>query len=667
MLKALLWKEWRQLGLVRWGGIVIGAVLPIAFTAGAELASRGALPMGELKAYSTRDLMFEVLPAVLALGLWPLIALMATAQGFAADRASGTESFLLERPVPRSKVWLSRLTATLATLALVLVVTAILGALAAYFASSPPTFGWMRWQQWTAGGAAIALLAYLGGTIASSLLTSPLGSVLAGAVVAGIPVLLAAQLMASFPFARIADGPLGVIALLLLPAYVLASWSSFCRGEPAGRGRVKRGLGIVGGALAGVLALFAILAPLIVRADAGRGMHGVFASSSGRSVLVAAAAGSTGAWIVDVSSGDKRAFVAPPMQHAAWSPDGSQLAVVTWSGSMGGQRNRPRIDVFDAASGDVIRSIDVPADQAVADMSWASGAIVVTGHPPDGRRAPLSVSVVDPRSGTWKATPFTGEGWGALTPPDPSGRVSLRIPHYERNVATRDTFRGFELRPIDVAGAKVDPALSDAAGEPLLFSGWQGGLSPSGKLAMVSARDGERRAFVHDVATGTPVSTEAVPTSARWLADDRLFWFVRLAKRTRLVVMTPGQPPRPIREWEGGNVRLDAAPDRRALFASALPADPLAPDTDPVPVASDSPLFVVDVPRGNIPEEGVFQSAGDQWISMPVFSGVLLDQRYTQWAGPNTLARIANGVVYLEDLDKPADRRFVLGGERDLR
>jgi hypothetical protein len=58
MFRALLWKEWRQLALVRWGGIVIGALLPLAFTVGARLASRGVLPLGTLKAYSTRDLMF---------------------------------------------------------------------------------------------------------------------------------------------------------------------------------------------------------------------------------------------------------------------------------------------------------------------------------------------------------------------------------------------------------------------------------------------------------------------------------------------------------------------------------------------------------------------------------------------------------------------------------
>ena len=43
MHRALFWKEWRQLALIRWGGIALGAVLPVAFTAGAEMAQRGLL------------------------------------------------------------------------------------------------------------------------------------------------------------------------------------------------------------------------------------------------------------------------------------------------------------------------------------------------------------------------------------------------------------------------------------------------------------------------------------------------------------------------------------------------------------------------------------------------------------------------------------------------
>jgi hypothetical protein len=377
---------------------------------------------------------------------------------------------------------------------------------------------------------------------------------------------------------------------------------------------------------------------------------------------------SNGGWIVDVASGEKRSFVAPPLRGAAWSQDGSQLAVVTWSGSLGGQRRSARIDVLDAKSGDVVRSIDAPADQAVADIAWSSGTIVATSHRPGSDHPTnLLISIVDPRTGTWKTTPFIGENWGVLSEPDSSGRVFLRVAHYEPGVRTRDTFRGFEMRPIDVAAAQVNGALSDGTGRPILFSGWVGGLSPSGKLAMIPATGKGRDAFVQDIATGAVVSTSEMPNSARWLADDRLVWLVKHATRTRLIVMTPGQPPKAIREWEGGNVGLDAAPDRRAVFVSVLPADPAVPPTEQTALASDPSLFAVEIPRGEVPEEGVFHASGDRWVSLSTFSKVPLDQRYTQWAGPNTIARIADGVVFFEDLDKPAGRQFVLGGEGDLR
>ena len=79
MFRALLWKEWRQLALVRWGGLALGAVLPLAFMAGTELAQRGLLPTRTVKAAAPRDVMFELLPAALALGVWPLIGLMTAA------------------------------------------------------------------------------------------------------------------------------------------------------------------------------------------------------------------------------------------------------------------------------------------------------------------------------------------------------------------------------------------------------------------------------------------------------------------------------------------------------------------------------------------------------------------------------------------------------------
>ena len=66
---------------------------------------------------------------------------------------------------------------------------------------------------------------------------------------------------------------------------------------------------------------------------------------------------------------------------------------------------------------------------------------------------------------------------------------------------------------------------------------------------------------------------------------------------------------------------------------------------------------------GSIPEELVYLPDDDRFVSLgEPFSSRANDLRYTQWAGPNTLARIGLGVVGFEEVGAPATRRFVIGG-----
>src|SRR5215831_2958091 len=287
MFKALVWKEWRQLAHVRWGGLGLGAVLPLAFVAGAQLASHGWLPTGTIKDYSSRDLMYELLPAAFALGLWPLIGLLLASQAFGGDRAAGTESFLLERPVPRGTVWRARLVATLASLLVVLAGSAVVGLVFALLSGPPPEIGWTRWLILGCVGLGLALLASIGAMLAATLLPSPLGAVLLGGIFGGLPVLLAGEMTAGFPYARYGDLALGaVLPPLLVPGYVAASFLASARGEPAGRGRVRRGGSVAAGVLAAVVLTFIVGAPIAVRATAASGTHGVLAAPGGGAALV---------------------------------------------------------------------------------------------------------------------------------------------------------------------------------------------------------------------------------------------------------------------------------------------------------------------------------------------------------------------------------------------
>jgi ABC-type transport system involved in multi-copper enzyme maturation permease subunit len=673
MFRSLLWKEWRQLALVRWGGIALGALLPIAFTAGAELAKRGLLPTGEVKSYSARDLMFELLPAALALALWPLIALMAAVQAFAADRAAGTESFLLERPVPRAAIWRGRLVASVGTLGVVMLLTAALGAGIAALAGAPPGIGWTRWLQWSGGGVAIALLAFLGGLLASTLVTSPMGAVLGGAVLAGIPVLLAAQLATGFVHASYREIPLGgVLSVLMLPAYVVASWASACRGEPAGRGRIKRGVAIASGSLVAVLVLFLLSATIVVRASASTGIHDVVPSPSGREAFVGSSGyKEKGGWVVETASGSKRGFVRPPGGATAWSPDGSQFAVVTGSGPFGSAKGRVRIDILRSDRAGVVRSIDIPESHMVYDMAWARDGIVVVDlrdPKPGGEssKADVQVEIIDPVSGAWRSTGFREGGWSkSLVGPRPDGTLFVRIPVYDRGSEGQQVPRGAQLHPIEVGAARVGEPLAGPDGQPWIFA--LNGLSRSDRFARVKQRgDDPATTRIVDLRSGEDLGPSTSVPGAQWVEGDRVVWLETLDHRSRLFAASPGRAPVALREWTDAQVGLQRSPDARAVFVSALPAGgPPAVDGQRRP--PDPALFELPVSAGVVPEEVVFLAEEARWITMPVFSGRPNDLRHTMWAGPKTLARIATGVVYFEDFDHPGEKRFVLGGEGDLR
>jgi hypothetical protein len=133
-----------------------------------------------------------------------------------------------------------------------------------------------------------------------------------------------------------------------------------------------------------------------------------------------------------------------------------------------------------------------------------------------------------------------------------------------------------------------------------------------------------------------------------------------------MFVAPAGGAPKTLREWTDAAVRIDAAPGGRALFVSVLPeiSGFVADGTRFTP---DPAQFRDEAPRGTVPEELVYLSDEDRFVSLGrPFSDRANDQRYSQWAGPRTLARIAPGVVYFEDIDAPGKRRFVIGGPGDL-
>jgi hypothetical protein len=496
-----------------------------------------------------------------------------------------------------------------------------------------------------------------------------MGAVLLGAVLGALPVALVAEL-SFFQFARIGHIPLGVVvSALLLPAYVVASWLALCRGEPAGRGRARRAVTLLVCVFAGVLVLFVVLAPFVVRANAASAQQSVVPSPSGAAVFLASGSdGELGGWIVDVASGAKRAFVPPPVRHIAWAPDGSEVAVLTWSGPLGSVRGEERIDIRSSADGRVLRSIPAGENAVLHLAAWADAGIVVVVLRLTSGRYRAEIDVIDPGKGTWRSTGFRWEGWPVdLVGPGGDGRVFVRVTVGTTPGEGGEVARGHCLYPINVAAARVDAALSDAQGRRIIFAGWRDGLSPSGRSArVVSDERGSDDPRLVDLGVGTDQTSAIVRPWAVWAGGEHLVWQESLEHATRLFAESPGTPPQALREWRDAQVGVQPSPDGRAVFVSAIPAGE-APTTDARRKRPDVSLFEGPATSGTAPEELVYLPAEGRFVTVgPPFSDRAHDHRYSQWAGPKTLARIGPGVVYFEDIDDPGKRRFVVGGPGDL-
>ena len=253
MFRALWRKEWRQLRLLRWSGVGIALLLPPILLSVAEAARRGWTVLGQVSSYTTANVVQELVPMFMALAVWPLLALMTAAHAFAADRGNGTDQFLLQRPVRRSGVWWVRGAA-----ALVSALTIVLGQCVIWLVwmlpfGQPATLDLGGMIDLLLVGLIVVTVALLAGTVAAAFVRTPMQAVLLGLLFTAIPLGLG-QLLGSlylgFSIERI---PLGFgLPLILLAGYVVAAIRMDCRGEPAGRGRLRRGLSVLAVALVGM-------------------------------------------------------------------------------------------------------------------------------------------------------------------------------------------------------------------------------------------------------------------------------------------------------------------------------------------------------------------------------------------------------------------------------
>ena len=364
MTKALLWKEWRRLRALRWTLVSIGLALPAAFSLAAWAASRG-WGMRAFTGYSVQNILLEAVPAALWIGVWPLAAMVFVVQAFTADRADGTEAFLLDRAVSRRRIWLTRWTAALGSLAvLALAGLAMLLAFWAGYAEAGRSIRGLA--LFAIPGLVLVAATTLAGLGATSLVAAPLPAFLLALVLTASPVLAGIGGTVIFPYASWYGIPLALPAACAIGlAMPLASWIAETQGEPAGRGRRLRAALVLTGALLLSGLGFVIVAPFFVAKAAPMVQLAVVAPAAGETVLVlgergfrshdggrgpraslrvpAALANGPAAFLVDRNTGRRHGFLAPEVQWAQWNATGTKLAVMDNArpfGSVGASRLR---------------------------------------------------------------------------------------------------------------------------------------------------------------------------------------------------------------------------------------------------------------------------------------------------------------------------------------
>jgi hypothetical protein len=642
MFKALWVKHWRQLRLFRWTAVGLGLLAPPLFLALAGASDRGWLFNSPTQT-SAATIIREVLPVTYAIALWPLLAVMAAAQVLVSDRAGGTEAFLLERPVPRSRVWAARVLATLGTTLAITACHVLVWWLWARFLVGPSAVGEGeavgRMFLWGAVALAVALPA---GVAAAAFARTPIQSVLLALVLTAIPVAIGALFAGPvFWFCRLRGVPVFAgIPVLLLLGYFVGSFVMDCRGEPAGRGRLRRGAVVLAAAFLALPVVFAATAPFVLRWDArlALGNTTVVPAPSGHAALVVNN-WQRAAWLIDTASRERLRFFPPPVYEVGWNEDGSRLALIHGAGVAGRMLQDPRLDVFDTAGRR--KHTTVVCEECLpwwSDSCYWVGERIVLPALVEGRE---TILIIDPSTGERQTVeiPPSIRSWAILRPSAEGSPYVLgsrppeaadEAPRAGRQVGRTALYR----LDVDRASLGESIELPDDEGSRWLA---QRALSPSGRRWFVQSRpDGEARRIL-DLDTGE--TTDLPSVQAVWLAGDRPAWLERTDEESfdlfagepgiaRAVASLPGRPwlwPQP-------------SPDRsRLLFSAQLPGD------EPV-----TRYWVYEPDGGGLQE--VLATTGTGKIGT------------VQWAGRDTLALVEPGALALLDARSPGEPVYVIGG-----
>ena len=651
MFRALLKKEWRQLKDLRWVGLGLGVIMPPFLVLVAEAATRGWVPSGQLSSYSLDSLLVDLLPPFLVV-LWMLLTFLITAQAFAGDRAAGTESFLLERPVPRARVWRARVGASLGTMLTLIAAHVLVWWLFTRAAVNADTANWNGALVWFAVGAGVgALAAFLAGMAAASLVASPLQAVLLGMVMGAVPLGWAYVMTVIFPLALYRRIPLGMaVPWLLLFGYVVASFLMLCRGEPAGRGRVLRGLAVLGIFLVMVPCVFAVSAPIAVRAEAKR-------LARGADLNPGTAAGATvvlsreyrGGWLVDLETQQRKRFLPPPIDEVLWSPDGSQLAVLTWSGSFGSVTTL-HADLY-AADGSRLRTLwSDPENRLIGPVHWV-GEYLVGRVYTTGRRTGLQIVSTKTGASRDLDLQLLYREWVGLAS-QATGEFYVFREVLEEGAPARALLQRLDVERGELESRVIweDPDYASVTDEQKFGYFLRNDLSPDGRYLR------RMGGGAVDLETGERLELPEARL-AQWMSGDRLVWLETEGRETSLRYGPVGGPPRVLRSWSDRFLRIQTSPDLERLLVRVYEIPGLTEPLRPLP--KEQKLLS----DGVLEELWIYEPAADRWTDATNwFEGPLrFSTEWIHWAGPQTLALSGEGFLALHDLDG-GEPRHVIGG-----
>lgn len=244
MLKALVWKEWREQRSLLATGVALAVMLPLVLFVAATMA----LPS------VTGQRVVDMTTLAFILMLWPIFVAGAGAGAFASEATGRTAGFLLSRPVSRRNVWLAKVGLAAGAALSIVVISLVIARLLQWFVGQPqisdPLWSVLRGQ---AGprhdivlGASTLYSCFCAAAFLSAHVARPLAAAIGG-LVTTLALFVVLGLLAGGVGVVVAVQSMWVAAELTLAGTLLLvlSLRRFARGEALIGSRVRDTLGAV--------------------------------------------------------------------------------------------------------------------------------------------------------------------------------------------------------------------------------------------------------------------------------------------------------------------------------------------------------------------------------------------------------------------------------------